>query len=251
MLDRLGSKRSRVVVVGLVCSVPLLACGGSGSSSSQGGSGGSAVAGDGGGLVAVGGSAPSGGTGGTGADCEKDRPFQNDAELSPDVLKTISGSNGTFTDQCDSSGNLTEYVCEGTQVCTNFPNPSCQPGPETGKVISQNFDCTGHCKDGACPSRCAEAGDLVRFESVGGASGRAITVANLTDGRRYSCEDPRGPPPDDTTCHATSLVGRDIAVIQSGTLCTGAFGGLTLDIKHNCGVPNCSDCAYGSCQVLY
>jgi hypothetical protein len=95
-------------------------------------------------------------------------------------------------------------------------------------------------------------GDSVHFENIGGASGRAITVRDLTDGRRYSCEDPSGPPPADPTCHAMSLVGRDIAVIQSGgPWCTGMFGGLTLDIVHNCGVPNCSDCAYVSCQVLY
>jgi hypothetical protein len=200
--------------------------------------------------------AGSGGAGGTMmatmVDCQKDRPFQNNAEVVPDTRKTITGSNGTFTDECDAAGNLVEYACEVMQVCSGVPNPDCKPGPETGKVVSQNIDCLGHCSNGTCPSRCAQMGDLVHLESIGGASGRAITVRNLTDGRRYSCEDPSGPPPADPTCHAMSLVGRDIAVIQSGApWCTGTFGGLTLDIVQNCGVPNCSDCAYVSCQVLY
>src|SRR5450432_2867580 len=143
---------SRIFVIGLFCTAPLLSCGSSDSSSSgQGGSGGSATSSDGGGFVAAGGNSSSDGAGGTmvstggsagsnglggmpltHADCVKDRPFQNNAELSPDVRKTITGSNGTFTDECDSAANLIEYICEGTQICANFPNPSCQPGPETG-----------------------------------------------------------------------------------------------------------------------
>lgn len=102
----------------------------------------------------------------------------------PSVRHSVSGTNGTFVDTCDSSGNLVDYSCATLSACGPGPNPECTRY-ETGAVKSTNIDCVGTCVNGQCDGRCPMIGQQVTF--TGSVSGGVIPVTNNGDGRRYSC----------------------------------------------------------------
>lgn len=158
--------------------------GGSGGTGGRGGTGGISGSTGFGGIGGSGGLAGTAGTGGTlgtggiaGTCSDPDGP-------DPTVRATTVGANGTFTDSCDTNGNLIEYTCEMICNCCPNPDPSCFV--QTGNVVPQTFDCVGTCVEGACVSRCPHDGDALQFSS-GDPSGNA-QIKNLSDGSSYSCK---------------------------------------------------------------
>ncbi len=82
-----------------------------------GGSGGASVVG---GATSSAGALGTGGTTGACIDPDASLPFPDKIAL------TTIGTNGSFSDHCDSSGNLVEYFCEATP-CPIGPYPLDQP----------------------------------------------------------------------------------------------------------------------------
>jgi hypothetical protein len=125
------------------------AAGGAAGATGGGGGGGEggAKAGDGGdgGARAGGG----GGGGGGGLVCSEQVGF---AQRSPNPIlrETTTGTNGTFTDECDASGMLKEYYCEYKTICGPGMT-ECAPYP-TGNVISRTTACMFRCSGGGCLS---------------------------------------------------------------------------------------------------
>ncbi|HEY3234949.1 MAG TPA: hypothetical protein VGJ84_09535, partial [Polyangiaceae bacterium] len=142
-------------------------------------------AGSGVGGSGVGGSSGSG-TGGSAGVGGASGALCNDPDgLSPDTATTATGANGSFSDQCDSGGNLIEYFCEVVWDPGCFPNPDPSCRHLTGTVLPQNIDCAGLCVNGACAARCPEVGNTLQYLTVD-ASGNA-SIKNLTDGFSYQC----------------------------------------------------------------
>ncbi len=165
----------------------------------------------------------------------------------PGVRGTTIGSSGTFTDSCNASGNLVEYLCEiSDRPCAPdaSPAPNDAGGPcltfyTTGNIITDTIDCEGHCSNGACDPRCPEYGDSLRYDDLG-------VFSNQRDGRRYQCAFAIGTP----ECATATLVGTKTTV-RSLTLysssCTGrSFGMIYVDHPTTPAL----DCAY-SCSILY
>jgi hypothetical protein len=65
-----------------------------------------------------------------------------------DVRETTTGTNGTFTDECDAEGKLVEYYCEYQLLC-GTDMMDCAPYP-TGQAISRTTTCMFVCGGGAC-----------------------------------------------------------------------------------------------------
>jgi hypothetical protein len=105
------------------------------------------------------------------------------SEPNPEQRRTVTGENGTLSDECDQNGNLLEYVCEVVTECGPGPNPECN-NRQTGDVVPQMFDCAGGCVDGTCVARCPEEGDPVGYVEVAGVD---VILENGIDGRRYDC----------------------------------------------------------------
>jgi len=65
----------------------------------------------------------------------------------------FQGTNGTFEDHCDDSGQLVQYLCASAVNCTPSPQNPCTGDMSvpytTGEVYSTNLDCP--CADGVCP----------------------------------------------------------------------------------------------------
>jgi hypothetical protein len=101
----------------------------------------------------------------------------------PDVVTTVTGTNATLTSRCDGDGNLIEPLCEAPVRCGDGINPPCDTY-QTGRVTTMAIDCAGHCRQGACDSRCPAEGH--RF-TVGSADGDGVRVHNDSDGRDYVC----------------------------------------------------------------
>jgi hypothetical protein len=119
------------------------AAGGAEGASGGGGGEGGAKTGDGGDGGA------SAGSGGGGLVCSEQVGF---AQRSPNPIlrETTTGTNGTFTDECDANGMLTEYYCEYKTI--GGPGMTdCAPYP-TGKVISRMTACMFLCGGGGCLS---------------------------------------------------------------------------------------------------
>ncbi len=116
-----------------------------------------------------------------------------DAELSGHTTpSTTTGTDGTFTDECDADGNLVEYYCEKAPASGFFcgqpnPDPRCYDLFPTGRVLSRNVDCGGECNAGACASHCPDAGDELTVVTVDHATG-AVMFTNLTRPGEYACE---------------------------------------------------------------
>jgi hypothetical protein len=68
----------------------------------------------------------------------------------PYLRETMTGSNGTFTDECDATGKLVEYYCDYQMLCGAMMT-DCAPYP-TGLVISRTTECRFRCGGGACMS---------------------------------------------------------------------------------------------------
>jgi len=207
------------------------ASGEAGSAGSVGavGSGGNAATGGAGGGGKAG-AMDGGGTGGSAGvkslNCTPDSgATQND--IDPATRKTISGTNGSFTDSCDGALNLLEYSCKTIAICSDPPNPSCTY-VQTGEVISQPFDCGGTCKDGACASRCPAHGDTLSYLSVAADGGAKFR--NESDGRVYECQLIFDAPNDAYDCKTGPTVGQRSVITSLGlraTFCTGGeFGNL-------------------------
>ncbi len=168
----------------------------------------------------------------------------------PAVPGTWTGTNGTFTDACDGSGNLTKYSCEAQQTCGPGPNPGCTQF-DTGVVKSWSIDCAGHCGAAACPSRCPAFGDAMTVQAVD-ASGN-VTLQDAVDGRTFACQLSYDQPSDGFDCIAGVHVGlRGTFSSQgfSGTYCTGSnVGSLGLCYP---GATTCNgqNCTYGPCGVV-
>jgi hypothetical protein len=149
----------------------------------------------------------------------------------PGIKRTVQGTNGTFTDQCDGAGNLVDFQCESQMNC--MPGPGPDPLPictmtDTGKVLSQSYDCSGHCADGTCYSRCPVLGDLLTYISVDSTTGDA-TLENQTDHHRYVCRLGFDAPGDAYDCKNQLMSGSVVEMVTQGSqFCTGgpfgAFG---------------------------
>ncbi len=116
--------------------------------------------------------------------CTPDAGPSGPVGVDPAVTQQVSGTNGVFTSTCDSRGNLVGYKCETQQRCGPPPNPPCTVY-ETGAVVSETIDCSGHCQNGACDGRCPAMGQAVTYLSVS-PSGDAV-LRNDADGRQYAC----------------------------------------------------------------
>ena len=130
------------------------------------------------GLCGNGGSSGVGGAGGSGSCSDPDG-------LNPSVRATASGLNGTFSDVCDPSGNLIEYVCEiiFEPGCLPNPDPSCTR--VTGNVVAANLDCKGTCVEGSCSGRCPQQEDRITYIERLGEGGAVFK--NENDGHIYTC----------------------------------------------------------------
>jgi hypothetical protein len=135
---------------------------------------------------------------------------------------TAVGTNGSFTDACDESGNLVEHSCElapciSARVAVPFGGTSGAGGISacpTGRVVSTTIDCGGHCEDGACFGWCAEQGGQFEVTSVDGTN---LTMTKGDD--EYSCAVVFQREGYD--CLGQALVGRTLVVTSLGS-CTGA-----------------------------
>jgi hypothetical protein len=152
----------------------------------------------------------------------------------PRARRTVQGTSQTSTDGCDADGNLVDYYCEAKQTCTIPPG---QPDPlplctftNTGNVLSQTYDCSGHCLNGACEARCPTFGDLMSYVSVDAETG-SVTLENQTDHRRYACQLSFDAPNDSFDCKTGPMPGLIVKMLSQGlksSYCTGgnfgAFG---------------------------
>jgi hypothetical protein len=200
----------------------------------------SAVRCDRGAAVPSGSTAPDGG--GAGAvvvDCTDAGPTALSA--SSGTARRVIGSNGTFADTCDSSGNLVKYRCEVTGPC-QMQGPCMQT--VTGKVLSQLVDCNKTCSGGACVTRCPASGEALVYSSIG--SGGRATLESPSSGRSYACTVAPVPVNPAYDCLATPKVGLMVYVTDGG------------DAGMYCSVPSVrltvgstavdANCAY-DCQV--
>jgi hypothetical protein len=106
--------------------------------------------------------------------------------VGPSTRTTVSGVNGSFSDACDTSGNLIEYICETAfdDTCLPNPDPSCRY--QTGLVVPYAINCAGRCDEGTCLARCPQQGDSLTYLSVDPINAKA-SIHNDTDGSSYSC----------------------------------------------------------------
>jgi hypothetical protein len=187
-----------------------------------GGAGGSVLGG-------TGGSARAGqaGTSSAGMGCS-DPDASAGGFLDTRVRSKTSGTNGSFTDECDASGNLVEYACE-VGLCTNAKiavpiggfGGFAQGGAGgitmclTGNVSSRTIDCGGHCDEGTCFGWCAtQGGEAFNVTGVDG-SALTMTMGNY----EYTCS--VAFQREGYDCLDQELVGRSMVVTSLGN-CTGA-----------------------------
>lgn len=139
----------------------------------------------------------------------------------PTTVQSVTGTNGSFSDACDGSGNLTEYLCETKMECGPGPNPACYD-KQTGKVIPKTYDCNGKCNAGTCDARCPASGQQLTYESVD-QEGNPV-LKNSADGRRYACQLTWDNPKDAYDCVKAPFVGEKGRVASLGLSthqCTG------------------------------
>ena len=65
---------------------------------------------------------------------------------SPYARTEVTGSNGTFVDECDAEGNVVEYHCPMQQICGGM---DCAPYP-TGAAAPRTVTCDAGCELGVC-----------------------------------------------------------------------------------------------------
>jgi hypothetical protein len=166
--------------------------------------------------------------------CGKQQPGAQYA--TPMMPRSVEGTNGTFMNHCDNTGNLVAYSCEAMTTCV-APSGQADPLPqctttETGKVVAQPFDCSGHCMAGGCYARCPALNDLFSYVSIDAATGDA-TLQDQTDHRRYICKLIFNGAKDGYDCKIGPMPGSVAIMVGQGlksTLCTGgAIGTIGLD----------------------
>jgi hypothetical protein len=164
------------------------------------------------GLCGSGGSGGVGGAGGSGSCSDPDG-------LNPSVRATASGVNGTFSDVCDPSGNLLEYVCEiiFEPGCLPNPDPSCTW--VTGNVVAANLDCKGTCAEGTCSGRCPQQEDRITYIERLGEGGAVFK--NENDGHVYTCNLIFDNSTDTYNCSTDPLVGETVRVAALGLTTPG------------------------------
>jgi hypothetical protein len=228
--------------------------GGVGGSSATGGVGGSAAFGGDAGIGAMGGTGNVSGVGG--ASGAPQVTCMDPDHVAPDYGVTVkgatTGANGSFSDECDSAGNLVEYQCEFGGDCLRderdaAPVPAtggsggtagiCAP-VQTGNVVPLQVDCDGRCVNGACERYCADFGD--GFSVVDVAPGELVTLES-DEGRLFDCAalvELNG-----FQCTDEALAGSTLSVMALGN-CTPA--GFTIGVTFE-GTDAGEDCAY-ECQ---
>jgi hypothetical protein len=165
----------------------------------------------------------SGETGEQPAFCEKDGDADNPSfatQPDPEHQHTVTGENGSFTDECDRNGNLLEYVCEVISECVDPPNPICNYY-QSGDAVALMFDCAGTCMDGTCVARCPDFGDILEYVAI---DGDAVTLSNQNDGRSYDCVLSFDNASDSYDCSTEPTVGATTVVGSlglGGPWCTG------------------------------
>jgi hypothetical protein len=110
-------------------------------------------------------------------------PDPSTKSLAPDVRQTFAGTNGTFSDSCDSNGDLTAYRCKVDQISAG--DGSAIP-TATGEVEQKTIACGGACVDGTCAGVCEKYGDKMQVVSAD-ASGDTILEDERTHWR-YRCQ---------------------------------------------------------------
>ncbi len=162
---------------------------------------------------------------------------------SPEVNHTYVGSNGTFGDSCDPSGNLLAYQCASETVCMGGPNGCDGLLANTGAVIASptRIDCLGTCQQGRCDGRCPQQGDHVTFVQAQGDGGAVIH--NDSDGRMYTCTQDGS---NEANCASlrAGQPGTVSALGLQGGYCTGANIG-----RVDLALPNVGTCGY-ACSIL-
>jgi hypothetical protein len=191
--------------------------------------------------------APDASTGKT-IDCTADASAIMLGPGDPGIADTVRGSNGTFIDTCDSTGNLVDYTCETVSVCGPGPNPGCQ-SYMTGRVVPKSINCSGHCASGRCDARCPAEGQAFHYVAVNNTTG-AVTIHNDSDGRTYVCTLLFDNAQDSFDCTKSPAVGGQGSVVSlglQGTYCTGtSFGNIGVN---EAGQPaGLENCAYG-CSI--
>lgn len=154
-----------------------------------------------------------------------------------DVVNVTTGSNGTFTDKCDTDGNLIEYVCGF------FPPTPQESGRFTGEVVPNMIDCGGKCQDGACyvSKNCPKADDVVTWVS---ASAESVVIDNARAPVRYTCK--LRTAPYGFACTSPSLAGQTGKVNSVGPC--GTVTDLSVDADSN--GAGTTDCAYVCTEEL-
>ncbi len=221
---------------------------GSTSSGGRAGSGGSTGSGGAstGGTTGSGGASTGGGAGAGGAPITTACLADAGMAPTPDPADrgTVSGTNGSITDVCDSDGNLVEGVCVTETVCGPGPNPGCDTF-QTGETEEMMFDCSGHCTNGTCPSRCPDFGDTLEFLAVDG-SGDA-TFENEVDRRRYRCVLSLGGCGSATVGQRTVIASLGLR----GAFCTGGvIGNVGTALPGDIDPSSPQACTYIDCEVL-
>jgi hypothetical protein len=182
-------------------------------------------------------------------DCVPDGAVMQPDPGDPGVQQTLSGTNGVFVDTCDAQGNLVQYSCETATTCGPGVNPGCSEST-TGRVDSQNVNCSGHCAGGRCDSRCPDIGQRFHFVAVGPPG--TANLANDSDGRTYACSVSFDQPSDAFDCSngpAPGMTGAITSLGLHGTYCPGEdFGNVGVSID-GASSPATENCAY-ACGIL-
>jgi hypothetical protein len=154
--------------------------------------------------------------------CSPDAGTASSTYSDPAVAMSWMGTNGTFADACDEAGNLTKYSCDVTLICSGGVNPECND-VDTGAVKPWAIDCSGHCANGTCPSRCPTFGDTLTVESVDPAGD--VTLVDSVDGRSFACVLSQDMASDGFDCASDVHAGLQSTFSSqglAGPYCTGA-----------------------------
>jgi hypothetical protein len=180
---------------------------------------------------------------GRAVDCAADAGVTVFGPGDPGIADTVHGTNGTFVDACDSTGNLVDYICETATVCGPGPNPGCR-SYTTGLVVPKNINCSGHCANARCDGRCPAQGQSFHYVAVNNTTG-AATIHNDSDGRTYVCTlifDSTQDSFDCTKGPAVGGLGTIVSLGLQGSYCTGvSFGNIGVNESGQpAGMENCA-----------
>jgi hypothetical protein len=137
----------------------------------------------------------------------------------------LTGTNGTFQDHCDASGNLVEYTCATNFGCDAPEGADCAPQEYlTGAVSAGDVDCFGLCTEGRCDLPCVVDGVQLTVLHVDDATGDLILEANNGAPSWLECARP-------SSC--ASLTVGEVHAVQGASLdsgnCSAQLPALSLD----------------------